>query len=39
MKITVLHDKKLTELAKVELPEDATVDDLNTAITKISRSV
>ena len=38
MKITVLHDKKLTEVAKVELPEDATVDDLNRELTKISKT-
>ncbi len=37
MKITVLHDKKLTEIAKVELSEDATVDDLNRELTRISK--
>lgn len=37
MKIKVVHAKKLTELATIELPETATVEDLNNEIRKSSR--
>lgn len=37
MRIRVLHHAKKTELAVVELPETATVEDLNKEIKKVSR--
>lgn len=37
MRIRVLHHAKKTELAVVELPETATVEDLNQELKKASR--
>lgn len=36
MRIRVLHDAKKTEIAVIELPEEATVEDLNRELTKVS---